>query len=133
MEEDDGERGQVIKGPWKRRQVKQPDEAQRDLLIKQEFAEELTQELVVHMIQMCNDNEIDVSDEIFLRDVGIIIEFTRGMVYRAMKMRYPTQTIVDTFVNVSLDPDGMKHTEVDMEHLNKYIAIFQREDDDDPS
>ena len=129
MEEDDGERGQVIKGPWKRRQVKQPDEAQRDLLIKQEFAEELTQELVVHMIQMCNDNEIDVSDEIFLRDVGIIIEFTRGMVYRAMKMRYPTQTIVDTFVNVVYDDDGKKHTEVDMEQLRETIESLHKDEE----
>ena len=129
MEEDDGERGQVIRGPWKRRQVKQPDEAQRDLLIKQEFAEELTQELVVHMIQMCHNHEIVVDNEKFIQDIGIIIEFTRGLIYRVMLMDYPTHDIVDTFVNVVYDDDGKKHTEVDMEQLRETIESLHKDEE----
>ena len=129
MEEETGS-GQVIVGPWKKRNIKIPDQLQADLIIKKEFAEDLTQELIVHMIQMCNDNEISVDTGKFIHDIGIVIEFTRGMVYRGVGLEYPTQLIVDTFVNVVEDPDGTKHTEVDMEHLSKYLELFERDDEE---
>jgi|TARA_R110000823_G_scaffold192652_3_gene324239 hypothetical protein len=133
LENDEEVRGQVIKGPWKKRHIKQPDEIEAELEMKMEFAEDLTQELIVHMIQMCNDNEIKVDDKKFLHDIGIVIEFTKGLVYRAMQLKYPTQLIVDKFVQVVNDPDGTVHTEVDIEHLSKFIELFMSEDDNDSS
>ncbi len=125
--EEDNELGQVIKGPWKKRYVKPSDEVEAE--IAKNFSEDLTQELIVNMIQMCHNNKIVVNDEKFIQDIGIIIEFTRGLVYRALKMKYPTQEIVDTFVHVNISDDGMKHTEVDMNNLTKYIELFKGGDD----
>ena len=129
MEEDDGERGQVIKGPWKETPIKQIDEIAIDLEIKKAFAENLTQELIVHMIQMCHNHEIVVDNEKFIQDIGIIIEFTRGLIYRVMLMDYPTHDIVDTFVSVIHDDDGRKHTEVNMKHLCEYIELLNSDDE----
>ena len=81
------------------------------------------------MIQMCHNSEIRVDDERFIQDIGIIIEFTRGLVYRAVKMEYPTQDIVDTFVRVIHDDDGRKHTEVNMKHLCEYIELLNSDDE----
>ncbi|MBT3874157.1 MAG: hypothetical protein HN962_05045 [Actinobacteria bacterium] len=128
MEEDNG-LCKVIKGPWKETPVKQLDEVKSELEMKKEFAENLTQELIVHMIQMCHNSEIRVDDERFIQDIGIIIEFTRGLVYRAVKMEYPTQDIVDTFVRVIHDDDGRKHTEVDMEQLRKTIESLHKDEE----
>jgi hypothetical protein len=127
--EEDNELGKVIKGPWKETPVKQLDEVKSELEMKKEFAENLTQELIVHMIQMCHNSEIRVDDERFIQDIGIIIEFTRGLVYRAVKMEYPTQDIVDTFVRVIHDDDGRKHTEVDMEQLRKTIESLHKDEE----
>jgi hypothetical protein len=44
-------------------------------------------------------------------------------------MEYPTQEIVNTFVRVIHDDDGRKHTEVDMEHLCKYIELLNSDDE----
>ena len=128
LEEDNG-LCKVIKGPWKETPVKQLDEVKSELEIKKDFAENLTQELVVHMIQMCHNSAISVDDEKFIQDIGIIIEFTRGLVYRAVKMEYPTQDIVDTFVRVIHDDDGRKHTEVDMEQLRKTIESLHKDEE----
>ena len=128
LEEDNG-LCKVIKGPWKETPVKQLDEVKSELEMKKEFAENLTQELIVHMIQMCHNSEIRVDDERFIQDIGIIIEFTRGLVYRAVKMEYPTQDIVDTFVRVIHDDDGRKHTEVDMEQLRKTIESLHKDEE----
>ena len=81
------------------------------------------------MIQMCHNHEIVVDNEKFIQDIGIIIEFTRGLVYRAVKMEYPTQDIVDTFVRVIHDDDGRKHTEVDMEQLRKTIESLHKDEE----
>ena len=129
MENDEEVRGQVIKGPWKKRHIKQPDEIEAELEMKMEFAEDLTQELIVHMIQMCHNHEIVVDDEKFIQDIGIIIEFTRGLIYRVMLMDYPTHDIVDTFVNVVYDDDGKKHTEVDMEQLRETIESLHKDEE----
>ena len=128
LEEDNG-LCKVIKGPWKETPVKQLDEVKSELEMKKEFAENLTQELIVHMIHMCHNSEIRVDDERFIQDIGIIIEFTRGLVYRAVKMEYPTQDIVDTFVRVIHDDDGRKHTEVDMEQLRKTIESLHKDEE----
>jgi hypothetical protein len=128
LEEDNG-LCKVIRGPWKETPVKQLDEVKSELEMKKEFAENLTQELIVHMIQMCHNSEIRVDDERFIQDIGIIIEFTRGLVYRAVKMEYPTQDIVDTFVRVIHDDDGRKHTEVDMEQLRKTIESLHKDEE----
>ena len=122
--------GEVIKGPWKKRNIKLPDEIQAELEMKMAFAEDLTQELIVQMIQMCSENDIDVTKETFLHDLGIIIEFTKGMVYRGMDLHYSTHRLVDTFVSVVKDPDGSRHTEVDIEHLSRYIELFKSDDDE---
>ena len=123
----------VIKGPWKKLQVKQPEDIEAELEMKMEFAEELTQELIVHMVQMCNDNKITISDGKLINDLGMIIEFTKGMVYRGMEIPYPTQNIVDRFVDVDKDNDGATHTDVNMEHLSRFIELFMLEDDNDSS
>ena len=128
MEEDNG-LCKVIKGPWKERPVKQLDEVKSELEMKKEYAENLTQELIVHMIQMCHNSEIRVDDERFIQDIGIIIEFTRGLIYRVMLMDYPTHNIVDTFVNVVYDDDGKKHTEVDMEQLRETIESLHKDEE----
>ena len=69
LEEDNG-LGKVIKGPWKETPVKQLDEVKSELEIKKDFAENLTQELVVHMIQMCHNSAISVDDEKAKKLVG---------------------------------------------------------------
>ena len=129
MKEDNDGLGKVIRGPWKETPVKQLDEVKSELEIKKDFAENLTQELVVHMIQMCHNSAISVDDEKFIQDIGIIIEFTRGLIYRVMLMDYPTHDIVDTFVNVVYDDDGKKHTEVDMEQLRETIESLHKDEE----
>ena len=129
LKEDNDGLGKVIRGPWKETPVKQLDEVKSELEMKKEFAENLTQELIVHMIQMCHNSEIRVDDERFIQDIGIIIEFTRGLVYRAVKMEYPTQDIVDTFVRVIHDDDGRKHTEVNMEQLRETIESLHKDEE----
>ena len=70
-----------------------------------EFAEELNQDLIIQMVQMMGENGVGVSDPSFIRDLGLIIEMTKGSIYRSMGIPHPTHAFFETIVDVDIDED----------------------------
>ncbi len=122
----------MIKGPWpvkSGREVKLPD---RDVISLQQdiqFAEELTQSLMVQMIHTMSENGIDVSEKDFIRDMAMIITMVNGSIYRDMGMSHITQKFMEEYVEIS-DVDGSFETEVDFKTISALTNLL--EDDDDP-
>ena len=123
----------VIQGPWpkSKRKIKVPDEELLELRENMEFAEELNQDLIIQMVQMMGENGVGVADPAFIRDLGLIIEMTKGSIYRSMGIAHPTHGFSEALVDIDIaeDGDGI-HSQVDFEVLEKFIEVF--EDDDDP-
>ena len=124
----------VVKGPWpvkSGREVKLPD---ADIIAIQQniqFAEELTQSLMVQMIHTMSENGIDVSAKTFIRDMAMVISMVNGSIYRDMGMEHITQKFMEEYVNINDDPDdGSYETEVDFETIVELANLI--EDDDDP-
>ena len=122
----------VIQGPWPktRRKVKIPDETAIELQEKLAWAEDLTQTVVVQMMHTLGENGVDISENAFVRDVALIIEMTKGSIYRSLGLKHPTQGLFEGLVELSVDPDNTIATEVNQEVLEEYIKMFG--DDDDP-
>lgn len=122
----------VIQGPWSKtkRKVKLPDESTIELQEKLGFAEELTQTLIVQMMHGMGENGIDISEKSFVHDIALLIEFTKGTIYRSLELKHPTQGLFDQLVELTVNPDNSIATEVNMDLLEKYIKVFG--DDDDP-
>ena len=126
----------VIQGPWpkSKRKVKVPDEETLELRENIEFAEELNQKLIIQMVQMMGENGLAVADESFIRDLGLIIELTKGSIYRSMGIPHPTHGFFEAMVEIDIDEDNnsMSST-LDFDLLEKFIDISKHnEDDDDP-
>ena len=72
----------IIKGPWKSKRVKVPDnsvfELQQDML----FAEELCENVMVQVIYTLGENGIDIGDKDFLQDIAFVIEALKSTLYR---------------------------------------------------
>ena len=124
----------VIKGPWlakSGREVKLPD---TDVIAMQQdiqFAEELTQSLMVQMIHTMSENGIDVSAKTFIRDMAMVISLVNGSIYRDMGMAHITQKFMEEYVDIhDDDDDGSYETEVDFETITTLTNLI--EDDDDP-
>ena len=123
----------VIKGPWpvkSGREVKLPNE---DIIAMQQniqFAEELTQSLMVQMIHTMSENGIDVSAKTFIRDMAMVISLVNGSIYRDMGMAHITQKFMEEYVNIDEDDDGSFETEVNFETIVELANLI--EDDDDP-
>ena len=97
-----------------------------------EFAEELNQKLIIQMVQMMGENSIDVGDVSFIRDLGLIVEMTKGSIYRSMGIPHPTHAFFETLVNVNVDEDDNSiHSEIDLNMLEKFVEVSKYLDDDD--
>ena len=123
----------VVKGPWpvkSGREVKLPNE---DIIAMQQniqFAEELTQSLMVQMIHTMSENGIDVSAKTFIRDMAMVISLVNGSIYRDMGMTHITQKFMEEYVNIDVEDDGSYETEVNFETIVELANLI--EDDDDP-
>ena len=123
----------MIKGPWPAksgREVKLPD---TDVIAMQQdiqFAEELTQSLMVQMIHTMSENGIDVSAKTFIRDMAMVISMVNGSIYRDMGMAHITQKFMEEYVDIHDDDGGSYETEVDFETIVELANLI--EDDDDP-
>ena len=95
------------------------------------FAEELNQTVIVQMIHTMGENGIHVTEESFIKDIGFIIEVTKGVIYRSMGIPYPTQKLLEVFVNTELDADKSLRSEVDLEQLNKFLKMCKEEEYDE--
>ena len=125
----------MIKGPWLAkggRQVKLPDKDIVALRQKLQFAEELSESLVVQLIHTMGENGIDISDNSFVRDMSMVIELVQGSIYRDLELEHPTHKFMEEFVDITLLPDNTIETEVDFDTIIKLTNILEEEDDDDP-
>ena len=124
----------MIKGPWpvkSGREVKLPNE---DIIAMQQniqFAEELTQSLMVQMIHTMSENGIDVSAKTFIRDMAMVISLVNGSIYRDMGMAHITQKFMEEYVDIHDDDGGSYETEVDFETIVELANLIE-EDCDDP-
>ena len=94
-----------------------------------QFAEELTQSLMVQMIHTMSENGIDVSAKTFIRDMAMVISMVNGSIYRDMGMAHITQKFMEDYVDIH-DDGGSYETEVDFETITTLTNLI--EDDDDP-
>ena len=98
-----------------------------------EFAEELNQKIIVQMIQTMGENGIGVADNSFIRDLGLIIELTKGSIYRSMGISHPTHPFFEVLVDLTIDDDKNIHSQIDLNLLEKFVEASEYpENDDDP-
>ena len=132
------ENNNIIKGPWRKskRKVKVPDE---EFLLMQEnmdFAEELNQKIIIQMIHTLVENSIDIAEESFIRDLGLIIELIKASIYRGMGISHPIHAFFEVLVDVGVDEeDGSIHSQIDVNMLEKFVELsesFKDDDNNDP-
>ena len=82
------------------------------------------------MMHTLGENGIDISEKAFVRDMALLIEMTKGSIYRDMGLAHPIQKLFEQLVEVTVDPDNSVATEVNTDLLEEYSKLFG--DDDDP-
>jgi hypothetical protein len=123
--------GNVIKGPWRKRKVVVPNEEELLRQEDMEFCEELASKLVMDMIHMMSDNDVDIGERTFSRDLSLVIELVKSLLYRDAGLEYPLHDFVDTFTETTVEMDNSHRTVIRMDKLNEMVYML-RGDEDDP-
>ena len=116
--------GDLIPFPTKRIIRKNPTpqsvetEAKKKKAKENYFIEQLSEEIVLHIIHVLQDNAVRMKDEAFLRDLAVIIESIKSLIYRDFGRRHKMQAISDALATIKKLPDGKQVTDLD------YIKIF---------
>ena len=122
----------MIKGPWLAkggRQVKLPD---KDIIAARQqlqFAEELSQSLIVQMIHTMDENGIDISENSFIRDMAMVIALVQGSIYRDLDLEHPTHKFMEEFVDIVVHPDNTVETDVDFTIITELTDMLENVDD----
>ena len=122
----------VIQGPWRKRNVKVPNE---EVVKKREqlaFAEELTEQAMIGLIHTLHENDFDVNDNKFLHDMGFIIECVKSVVYRDMGFQHPMSDIMKELTVSTIDETNTLSTELDMNKVVKTTKFVSELEDDGP-
>ena len=125
---DEKTNGNVIKGPWTPKEIVSENELDATKALKQSCAEALTQNIVVQMIYSMGQNDVDVADENFVYDIGLIIELTKGCIYRSIGLSHPTHLLTEVLKNLPTDHIGNKYSE---DHVAEVLAMLETMEDDD--
>ena len=127
--------GDLIQFPVKRIIRKQPTPKQIDSESKRKraqenyFVEQLSEEIVLHMIHVLQDNAVKMKDDTFLRDLAVIIESIKSLIYRDFGRVHKMQAISDTLATIKKLPDGKQVTDLD---YSKIFVTKKPKNDTDP-
>ena len=92
------------------------------------FIEQLSEEIVLHIIHVLQDNAVRMKDEAFLRDLAVIIESIKSLIHRDFGRRHKMQAIADTLATIKKLPDGKQVTDLDYSK----IFVSKKKNDVDP-
>ena len=93
------------------------------------FIEQLSEEIVLHIIHVLQDNAVKMKDEAFLRDLAVIIESIKSLIYRDFGRRHKMQAISDALATIKKLPDGKQVTDLD---YSKIFVSKKPKNDVDP-
>ena len=127
--------GDLIPFPKKRIVRKNPTpqsietEAKKKKAKENYFIEQLSEEIVLHIIHVLQDNAVRMKDEAFLRDLAVIIESIKSLIHRDFGRRHKMQAISDALATIKKLPDGKQVTDLD---YSKIFVTKKPKNDTDP-
>jgi len=84
------------------------------------FIEQLVEEFTLDFIHVLQQNAITMKNDIFLRDLAVVIESIKSLIKRDFKQKHPMQTITDAIAKIGVLPDGKKVT--DMNYSKVFVS-----------
>ena len=126
-EENEKKSAEIIQGPWKesKRKVKLPDKDVIELQETVDFINDLTQTLMVQMIHTIKENEINVEEDSFVKNMSFIIEMVRATLLKEMSLNNNMTKIMDTLFEIIFNSDS------DIDDFKSIMTKMRMEEDDD--
>ena len=125
----------IIPFPLQRVKKSMPDpkvkEALDELRIR-EFVEKLTQDLSMDIIAVLQENVVDMKSEPFLKDLAMLVESIKSLLYRDFGKRHKHQDITDTICTILQSQNGQKLTNINYDKIKRKVKEKNTEEPDEP-
>ena len=109
----------IIMGPWKDsgKNQRQRREEQKKRREDRALIENITETAMVQFIHTMNENNINIKDENFSREIGFINECIKSMLSRELGYSHPMTRFIQTIVVIGEDEEKTKYSHFDTERL----------------
>ena len=130
--------GEVIQFPTSRIVRRAPpipkltEHQEKDMQISK-FVEELTEQLSMTILAMCQENVVHMKGEPFLKDLAVVVESLKSLLYRDFNKTHPMQKITDTMIQIITMKNGQRITDINYSKLStnppqaKYFADVEKQ------
>ena len=124
--------GEVIQFPTSRI-VRRPKTISPRLTDKQEedvqvakFVEDLTEQLSMNILAICQENVVHMKGEPFLRDLAVVIESLKSLLYRDFGKIHPMQKLTDTLSQIITLKTRQRITDINYSKLSTNLPQTKR-------
>lgn len=87
---------------------------------------------MMDMIHTMSDNDVDIGERDFSRDLAVLIEFMKALLYRDAGLEYPLHDFVDMFTETTIELDNSHRTVIRMDKLTEAMELMKMDEDYDP-
>ena len=87
---------------------------------------------MMDMIHTMSDNEVDIGERDFSRDLAVLIEFMKALLYRDAGLEYPLHDFIDMFTETTIELDNSHRTVIRMDKLIEAMELMKMDEDYDP-
>ena len=130
--------GEVIQFPTSRIVRRAPpvpkltEHQEKDMQVSK-FVEDLTEQLSMTILAICQENVVHMKGEPFLRDLAVVVESLKGLLYRDFGKKHPMQKVTDTLTNIITLKTGQRITDINYSKLStnlpqaKHYAAIEKQ------
>ena len=97
------------------------------------FVEDLTEQLSMNILAICQENVVHMKGEPFLRDLAVVIESLKSLLYRDFGKIHPMQKLTDILTSIVTLKSGQRITDINYSKLStnlpqtRYFADIEKQ------
>ena len=98
--------------------IPKPTERQEKDMQVAKFVEELTEQLSMTILAIFQENVVHMKGDNFLRDLAVVIEGVKSLLYRDFGKEHPMQKLTDTLTSIITLKTGQRITDINYSKLS---------------
>ena len=88
-----------------------------------EFVETSVDDISMGLLKQLYNMAIKTEKNSFTKDLAMLVDVMRGLIYRDFGMKHPSQVLSEKMVELKLNKDGSKSARIDYDILNKVKTV----------
>tara|TARA_A100001011_G_scaffold385690_1_gene460145 strand:+ start:592 stop:972 length:381 start_codon:yes stop_codon:yes gene_type:complete len=120
----------IIQGPWE--SSEKDTEVKKKIEDDMNFIEELTEKVMVQLIHTMSENQIDIKNKDFSREIGFLNESVKSMLYREFGYPHPVTRMIQAVVSiVTDDKKNVKYTSFETQKMIEILTMMTEDWEDE--